>query len=187
MTILYINPLPKEITMTVLEKNGTIISETKKIKNTDEFSFFPELLVDTANNHTIQEIWCVCWPWAFTLMRIITLAINSIWYARNIRLKSCNFFELANHPDTIPIIEANAREYLIQEKNQMIALEKGELPPWTYQGIFTKIDFEEGKTFIEYTDTYSDIISVFEKKEPEIRLTPIYFKPPNITCSTKTM
>lgn len=59
MLILYINPLPKEITMTVLEKNGTIISETKKIKNNDEFSFFPELLVELVNTHEIQEIWCV--------------------------------------------------------------------------------------------------------------------------------
>ena len=59
MPILYINPLPKEITMTVLENNGAIISETKKIKNNDEFSFFPELLVEITNTHEIQEIWCV--------------------------------------------------------------------------------------------------------------------------------
>lgn len=49
-------------------------------------------------------------------MRIVTLAINSIAYVENITLKSCNFFDLVSQDHT-PIIEANAREFLIRGKD----------------------------------------------------------------------
>lgn len=116
MPILYINPLPKELKLIVLSEDGTIIFETEKMKNNDEFSFFPELLHEVVSTHSPEAIWCVTGPGPFTLMRIITLAINSIAYARQITLKSCNFFDLVSDNHT-PIIEANAREFLMRGKD----------------------------------------------------------------------
>lgn len=67
---------------------------------------FPKLIVELVDIYNIREIWCVTGPGPFTLMRIITLSINALAYTRNIKLKSCHFFELIQIKN-IPIIEAN--------------------------------------------------------------------------------
>lgn len=59
MPILYINPLPKEIQFTIIENSGEILYEQKKLKNNDEFSFFPESLVELVDTYSVNEIWCV--------------------------------------------------------------------------------------------------------------------------------
>jgi hypothetical protein len=62
-------------------------------------------------------------PGPFTLMRVVTLAINALAYTRAIRVKSCHFFDLISSPNQ-PIIEANPREYLIREHNNIISIDK---------------------------------------------------------------
>ncbi len=91
-TILYINPILPEITFFILQKNDVIIE--KLSKNLDTAILFPKKIVDLVDLYDIQEIWCIVGPGPFTLMRIVTLAINSLKYTRNITLKSCNFFDL---------------------------------------------------------------------------------------------
>lgn len=186
MSILYINPLPKNIKLIVLNENKEVLFEAEKPKNNDEFSFFPEFLVETVKKYEVDEIWCVVWPGPFTLMRIVTLAINSIAYVENITLRSCNFFDLILGENT-PLIEANAREFLIRDKDgNTESVPKAEIWPWTYEGIFGKIDFADGKTFVEYKENISHICQVFEIKSTEQNISPLYFKPPHITCSKKT-
>lgn len=59
MSTLYINPLPKNIKLIVLNENKEVLFEVEKAKNNDEFSFFPELLVETVKKYGVDEIWCV--------------------------------------------------------------------------------------------------------------------------------
>jgi hypothetical protein len=56
-------------------------------------------------------------------MRVVTLAINALTYTRGIRVKSCHFFDLISSPNQ-PIIEANPREYLIREHDEIISIAK---------------------------------------------------------------
>lgn len=59
MSTLYINPLSKNIKLIVLNENKEVLFEVEKLKNNDEFSFFPELLIETVKKYEVREIWCV--------------------------------------------------------------------------------------------------------------------------------
>mgnify|MGYP003526997400 CR=1 FL=1 len=122
--ILYINPLLEEITFYVFQ-NEKIFIETL-VKNLNTANTFPKKIVDFVDLYNIQEIWCIVGPGPFTLMRIITLAINSLKYSKNITLKSCNFFDIINH-EYIPIIEANKKEYIIKTNDKEIIVTKENL------------------------------------------------------------
>ncbi len=123
--ILYINPLLPEIHFLIFQENATIIKTLPK--NRDTALDFPKMLVDLVDIYKINEIFCVTGPGPFTLMRVVTLAINALSYTRNIRIKSCNFFDLITS-DAIGIIEANPREYIIKESDTLISIQKEYLP-----------------------------------------------------------
>ena len=65
-------------------------------------------------------------------MRIVTLSINALTYTRDITIKSCHFFDLINDA-SIPIIEANPKEYLIKKNNEVILVPKEALETGNYQ------------------------------------------------------
>ena len=96
-------------------------------KNLDTASTFPKLLVDIVDEYQIDTIWCVVGPGPFTLMRVVTLAINAISYTRPISVKSCHFFDLITSGNQA-IIEANPREYLIRSVSEVISIAKALLP-----------------------------------------------------------
>jgi hypothetical protein len=56
-------------------------------------------------------------------MRVVTLAINTLTYTRNIEVRSCHFFDLISTIN-IPIIEANPREYLIRQDGEVVSVAK---------------------------------------------------------------
>jgi hypothetical protein len=85
------------------------------------------MLVDIVDEYAIIEIWCVTGPGPFTLMRVVTLAINALTYTRNITVKSCHFFDLIGE-ENHPIIEPNPREYLIRDAGEVISISKDLLP-----------------------------------------------------------
>lgn len=120
-TTLYINPLTPNITIII--SDGESIIERTLEKNLDTASTLPRLLVELVDEYSIKDIWCVTGPGPFTLMRVVTLAINALIYTRDIRVKSCHFFDLITSPNQ-PIIEANPREYLIREHNEVISIAK---------------------------------------------------------------
>jgi tRNA A37 threonylcarbamoyladenosine modification protein TsaB len=120
-TILYINPLTPRITL-LISGEESIIERTLE-KNLDTASTFPRLLVEIVDLYKIQDIYCVTGPGPFTLMRVVTLAINALAYTRDIRVKSCHFFDLITSPHQA-IIEANLREYLIREHDEVISIAK---------------------------------------------------------------
>jgi hypothetical protein len=92
-------------------------------KNLDTASTFPRLLIDIVDEYKITDIWCVVGPGPFTLMRVVTLAINAISYTRDIQVKSCHFFDLITSGNRA-IIEANPREYLIQQDGEVVSIAK---------------------------------------------------------------
>jgi hypothetical protein len=179
-TILYINPLNPYITF-LISDGGSIIEKTLE-KNLDTASTFPRLLVEIVDLYQIQEIYCITGPGPFTLMRVVTLAINALTYTRDIRVKSCHFFDLITSPNQA-IIEANPREYLIREHDEVISITKWALTKWAYEGIFSETTSTEWVKLIQYVDSWERILVVFWNQESASHISPIYFKPPHITWS----
>ncbi len=93
------------------------------VKDLNTASTFPKLLVDIVDEYKITDIWCVTGPGPFTLMRVVTLAINAIVYTRDITVRSCHFFDLITSGNQ-PIIEANPREYLIRQGGEVVSVTK---------------------------------------------------------------
>lgn len=180
---LSINPLLPEISFIVID-GGAIVEQSTLTKNLDTASTFPRHVVDIMNRYTIDQIWCVTWPGPFTLMRIVTLTCNAIGLARWTRLKWCHFFDILDKKYT-PIIEANPRECIIRQGGIDSLIPRAEIVDWTYIGILETKDFTEGKTFIQYEEDIPTIRKVFENKEYIKNLSPLYFKAPHITCSSK--
>lgn len=178
MATLYINPLTPDIHFLILKWEETITRTL--MKNLDTASTFPKMLVAIVDEYAITDIWCVTGPGPFTLMRVVTLAINAIAYTRTIRVKSCHFFDLIMNEYT-PIIEANPREYLIRRHDEIITITKELIPPWVYGGIFSDIISTEGTKFIQYKEDTIRIMDIFRTRQTENRISPIYFKPPHIT------
>jgi tRNA A37 threonylcarbamoyladenosine modification protein TsaB len=123
-TTLYINSLTPEIHFMIFAREQTITQTLAK--NLDTASTFPKMLVAIVDEYAITDIWCVTGPGPFTLMRVVTLAINAIAYTRDITVRSCHFFDLITSGNQ-PIIEANPREYLIRESNEVISIVKSDL------------------------------------------------------------
>jgi len=55
--ILYINPLLSEITFSVFL--GEEIIHYSLIKNLDNATTFPKMLIEIIDTHSIREIWCI--------------------------------------------------------------------------------------------------------------------------------
>jgi hypothetical protein len=115
-------------------------------------------------------------------MRIVTLSINAITYTRNILIKSVSFFDMIREGH-IGLIEINPREYLIQKNGILSTIEKWNLEPGIYEGIFSSNFSTDQIKWIEYIDEKDTIFRVFWKKWPDIKLSPLYFKAPHITWS----
>jgi hypothetical protein len=177
-TILYINPLFEEVHFLIFDWEETIKNTLPK--NLATASTFPNMLVDLVDQYDIAEIFCVTGPGPFTLMRVVTLAINAMTYTRTIQIKSCHFFELITSGN-IPIIEANPKEYLIKSKNEIINIEKELLEKWNYEWIILSKPSTENINYIQYSDNRNNLLQVFSEKLYETKLVPIYFKPPHIT------
>ena len=182
---LFINPVSENIEIFLLD--GTEIVTQLSLPRWDDFRSFPETIISLIDTYPIWEIWCVVWPGAFTRMRIVTLTLSSLRLSRGITLKSCHFF------DTIErwtrVLKANDREYIIQtpwSSPQMVDMsDMSKLAKWDMIGYGEKNDFTEGQNFIEYSYDIPFLISLFEGKETEEKLIPIYLKDPHITWSKK--
>jgi len=182
MRSLYINPLLSNITLSILE-NGEKISE-KILPRWDDFADFPDTVIEIINTETIDEIWCLVWPGAFTRMRIVTLTLSTLVMSRGVVVKWCHFFDIIDREN--PIILANNSEYIIRNSDGSTSLiDKSTLPDCIYTGYGVQNDFTEGKILIEYSEDWWAISDHFEKLTPEKTLTPIYLKEPHITWSTK--
>lgn len=187
MILFYINPIGKHISLKILESEKRTIIESKIIEKTgNDFEIIPKIFVDLAKKYAIEEIWCITWPGPFTLLRIITLILNSISYNNsNIILKSGHYFELLKWEGASLILQANRHEYLIKTSNTIeTIINKEELPLWKF---IWYIDENSIPWYTEYHEDIDTIIELFSQKESTQRLSPLYIKAPNITLwSQKT-
>lgn len=180
---LFIDPVGPNITLIWLEWGKLIFS--KEISQWKDFDTFPDELVEVVDLYNIEEIWCICGPAAFTRIRIVTLAINTLHIVRHIPIKWCHFFDIIDSKN--PILKANTTEYIIDAwHGETKIVEVGDLPNGTYRGYGDKNDFTGGKVFVEYTRDLSHIARIFAETDSLSLLSPIYLKAPHITWSKKS-
>lgn len=180
---LYINPLGTKIRFLIFDK--TRLLKTYDFDKIDTSSTFPKYFVEVVEQYNIHEIWCITWPWAFTLMRTVTLTLNTVSFSKNIKLKWCHIFDILQNKEENPLIQINPSEYLCRVGGAEILFSRETLPPGKYIWFSSGKDFTDTKTFVEYDENTDEIIEFFTKKNTENRLSPIYFKPPHITWSKK--
>lgn len=183
MPILTINPLHTNIELQIL-KNDEILFQDILTKNGKEFDSFPEKIHELSEKYRIDEIWCITGPGPFTLMRIITLTLNTLKIAQKIRLKGMWFFDFYHGKHT-PILQINASEYLTRKNRTIIPVSISELEPRIYEWYFEKNDFTDANSFIEYREERDDWTRAFWWTEEKNRLDPLYFKAPHITVWSK--
>jgi hypothetical protein len=181
MKILFINPLGQKINIYIYEQ--TIPVSVFSIEKTfDIATTLPKTLVDIVEHEDIKEIWCINWPGPFTLMRTISLIINSIKLSKGISIKSWHFFDIIDSHEWKPLLQMNEKEYLVWEKGNI--LNPSEIPEDIYVGYvwsFWEFHFTWSQSFIEYKEDMKYIYHIFSQKEKESHITPLYFKPPHIT------
>jgi hypothetical protein len=182
--ILFINPISKNITLALLE--DWIQKEVINIIKGDDFSTFPDKVVEIVDLYNITEIWCLCGPGAFTRMRIVTLTLNTLVISRRIYLKWCHFFDIITDGRS-PILRANDTEYIIGRAHEYNLIEKDFIPSGSYSWYADQNDFTEDKVWIQYNEDYAEITRIFENIESSSRLSPIYLKDPHITWSKKNI
>ena len=176
--IVYINPIWNEIYFQIFIWMETFQKSLQK--NLESASSFPKMLVEIVDTYSINEIWCITWPGAFTLMRVITLSINALTYTRYISIKSCHFFDLIPLSRNA-ILELNPKEYLIRDTYWIRHIEKELLMPWVYEWLISSNLSTENIKYIQYINDIDTIFSTFQSKDTETRIVPLYFKPPHIT------
>lgn len=182
--IVFINPLLSDITLFLIADG--FCRENRTIVKWDDFLNFPDILIELIDTRTIDEVWVIQWPWAFTRMRIISLTLSTLILSRWMQVKWCHFFELIQ--DGHPIIRANDGEYIISwENTRSILIPKGNIPKGHYCGYGEKNDFTDEKVFIEYKEDWKCISTIFSSLPYLDRVTPIYLKEPHITWSKKNM
>jgi tRNA A37 threonylcarbamoyladenosine modification protein TsaB len=180
--VLFIDPISENITLTILENDNPI--EYFTIKKWDDFSTFPEKVVEVVDLYSLTEIWCICGPGAFTRMRIVTLSINTLALSRWIKLKWCHFFDLIEWGYT-PILRANDREYITRIWGRDTLIDKTSLLPGKYYWYGDQNDFTDDKVLIQYDRKYAQVSDIFEKISASYHLSPLYLKDPHITWSKK--
>lgn len=185
MHSLFINPITSMIWLHVIDTNHHEVILKKNIPIGNDFDAFPETILDLLQQYSIGEIWCILWPGMFTRMRIIILTLNTIQRTSSRIIKGIHFFDLLPW-DKQGILQANNGEYLIRKQDGEVELIPTIcIPPGNYIGYGEKNDFTDDKVFIEYTENYSHICTLFSQIEPSTQLTPVYLKAPNITTWSK--
>lgn len=182
VAILAINPLLDEISCIIYADIG--IQTSTLAKNLDTASTFPRHILHLIDIYDIDEIWCIVWPGAFTLMRIVTLTCNTLAISRHIRLKWLHFFDMIPRIYT-PLIVANPRECIIRTGGCDTIIPNTDIPKGIYSGIFTTKEFTEDESFIQYSESPEHIYKIFSSVPYTEKLSPIYFKSPHITWWNK--
>jgi hypothetical protein len=181
MKILFINPLSKKINICIYNFD-TLISTFSLEKTINLATYLPKTLVDIVESESIQEIWCIHWPGAFTLMRTVTLIINSLKMAKRVTVKSWHLFDIIPPDLWKPLLQMNEKEFLVGYKWNIMRLTEIEKDNYVwYIWNFSELDFTWLWSFIEYKEDTRYIYDVFSKKVAETQIYPIYFKPPHIT------
>lgn len=211
--ILYINPLGENIRFISSLSDG-VFTENISLPFLEFAENFPKILTENFLKNFYNEIWLIAWPWAFTKMRIVTLAVNAIKFSHpNLIIKTAHFFDFfKNFSNLTPILEANNNEFIYLSTNgeETFCLKK-DLPEGNYIGLFdtTSTNFDKlrqyfgelrqistenvdistkidnSSTYTDFYEDFSEINKFFEHISETPYSEPIYIKPPHITYGKK--
>ena len=199
---LFINAITQNWAIILFNEEKNIISQknieilwnesSKLIEEIDVF--FKE---NNINYHNLENIVVVNWPWSFTWVRTIVLAINSINFIINKNITSLSFFDLF---ENYPIIKSSSRRDLFVKYKKSDTIEivknydflefinsspffKGSI--WNVmegEGLFWDIsnNIISDKIKVNSDINYDKIIKniVFQKNK---LIEPLYIKKPNIS------
>jgi len=127
---IFINAVTQSWILILFDKNKKIISEEKieilwneSSKLISKIDLF--LKQNNINYFDLENIVVVNWPWSFTGVRTIVLAINSINFIINKNITTLNFFDLF---ENYPIIKSSSRRDLFvkYEKSSKIEIVKND-------------------------------------------------------------
>ncbi len=186
---IFIQPLTSQITFTVFWSQGEVIS-TNFLEKGNEFEHFLPFVTRILSEHHISlgdiaKIWVVNGPWAFTLLRIITLTVNTWAFVYKMPIVSIDLFQLWTlcwYP--LPYaIKANRGEYLcfFSEGNSPELSTIENLPEWKYWWIGDNADFLSKNTHFEYSFDNRKVFEYISLKNWTSQIEPVYIKKPNIT------
>ncbi len=184
--------MPNTLFLNPLDGSGTIFFEDR-IEEYISYQFwgefaekFPSFLADLMKQYNFEQLWCINWPYQFTQIRIFTLSVNALKLLfPSLILKKASFFEFLEgtaEQNSIPLIEANKKEFLVHIHNGNVFFQKEDLPWGNYTGYASEKDFTDGKHFIQYTFRKEEITAFFSKRADILFMEPLYIKKPHITC-----
>lgn len=178
---LFINTISLNSKFIIFDNNRDIINQKSlNIKWNESSSFIKQLDIflkeNNLNYEDIENIVLVNWPWSFTWVRTVVLAVNAINFITDNYLTNINFFELFNN---YPIVKASSKRdcFFKKDENSEIEILKNEEIENNYKKIFWEANLKN----IEILEkiNYSDIIKLIKLKKLK-RLDPLYIKKPNI-------
>lgn len=196
---LFINAVTQNWALILFNENKKIISQknieilwnesSKLIETIDIF-----LKEEKIKYSDLENLVIVNWPWSFTGVRTIVLAINSINFIINKNITSLSFFDLF---ENYPIIKSSSRRDLFvkYKKSDNIEIVKNE--DFISSPFFKESTEEEGlNNNIVYWDLSNNILSENLKVNSNINyekvikkiifqenklIEPLYIKKPNIS------
>lgn len=186
---IFINAVSKSWIIILFNEKREIISEENIEILWNESSKLTTIIDEFLKKNNIkyfdlENIVVVNWPWSFTWVRTIVLAINSINFIINKNITTLNFFDLF---DKYPIIKSSSRRDLFvkYKKNDNISIVKNDDfinkvsdDKNIYWDLNNNLLSENIKiiTDINYKKTIQNII--FQKNK---LIEPLYIKKPNIS------
>ncbi len=183
---LFINTISKNSIIILFNNNREILDKTIfEIKWNESSLLIPTidqfLKKNKLNYNEIKNIVLVNWPWSFTWVRTVVLAINSINYITNNSLTPISYFELFKN---YPIVKSSSkRDCFFKEKidNNIEIILNQDIEKYLKEKNIKKIYWEaeiENVEIIENIDYLSIIKEI--KLENIKKIDPLYIKKPNI-------
>jgi tRNA threonylcarbamoyladenosine biosynthesis protein TsaB len=182
---IFINAITQNGVLILFDENKKIISKREIEIMWNESSKLTTLIdIFLKENNVwyfdLQNIVVVNWPWSFTWVRTVILAINTINFIINKNITNIDFFGLFKN---YPIIKSSSRRDLFvkYEKSDNIIIVKNEDLVWEWE-IYWDLNnntLSEKINVISEID-YKEIIENIILQENKL-VKPLYIKKPNIS------
>ena len=184
--ILFINTVAKNSYLWLFDEKRNLIKETYfEIKWNESSLLLPKIEDFLKENNfgypEIKNFVLVNWPWSFTWIRTVVLAINTISFITKQSITPINYFDLFKK---YPIIKSSSKRdgFFKKDKDSPIEIIENEkifdyLQENGINQVFWDTKFEKIET-LENIDYY-DIIKEIKLKDLK-KIEPLYIKKPNI-------
>jgi len=184
--ILFINTVAKNSYLWLFDEKRNLMKETYfEIKWNESSLLLPKIEDFLKENNfdypEIKNFILVNWPWSFTWIRTVVLAINTISFITKQSITPINYFDLFKK---YPIIKSSSKRdsFFKKDKDSPIEIIENEkifdyLQENGINQVFWDTKFEKIET-LENIDYY-DIIKEIKLKDLK-KIEPLYIKKPNI-------